>query len=339
MAASLNYINHHQGKNMKADKLIISHRGNIEIKYGRKSNKIFAALTRLKSASKKEGLVTEIIYLDDAPMMASLNANTVLNNGSEEDFKVAIDQLYNECEPDYIVLIGAQDIIPYQTLKNPARRLDDEDTVPSDLPYASEAPYSNDVKEYLSPTRAVGRIPDIPGHGDPEYFQQVIDNILKWKPVKPSFYQKYFGLSTVSWKGSTSKNVSRLFNQTDHLHYSPLDGPAFKKTILKANCHFINCHGALEDPAFYGEKGDKQPESLFSKSLNGSVSYGTVVAAECCYGAQLFNIQEAGDMSIANKYLLEGCISFLGSSNVAYGPEDNLALGGSNDSIFFIEHL
>ena len=222
--------------------------------------------------------------------MKSLHAVPVPNNASEEAFKVAIDQLHNECEPDYLVLVGAQDIIPYQTLKNPARRLDEEDTVPSDLPYASDAPYSNDVKKYLACTRVVGRIPDIPGNNDPSYLVTVIDHIVNWKPVKPSFYQKYFALSTVSWKGSTTLNVSRLFNQTEQLRFSPLDGPEYRKTILKANCHFINCHGALQDPAFYGEEGDIQPESLFSKSLNGRINYGTVVAAECCYGAQLFDV-------------------------------------------------
>lgn len=321
---------------MKADKLIISHRGNLQAKYGRKAARVFSLIKRLKSGSKKQGLTSEVVYLDDEVVMKSLNAEIVLSNGNEQAFKTAIDQVYNACEPDYIVIIGAQDIIPYQTLKNPARRLDEEETVPSDLPYASEAGYSNDVKKYLSPTRVVGRIPDIPGGNDPAYLEQLISNILQWKPVRSSFYQKYFGLSTVSWKGSTTKNISKLFSHTRQLRFSPMDGPAFRKSILHANCHFINCHGALQDPAFYGEKGKKQPESLFSKSLDGRVPYGTIVAAECCYGAQLFDIQEAGDMSIANKYLREGAIAFLGSSNVAYGPEDNLALADLMTQYFLL---
>src|SRR6478609_247966 len=141
---------------MMAEKVIISHRGNIEIKYGSKSRAVVAVLNRLKSWGTKNGIKSEIIFLDDAAVMKSLNAEVVPNNAKEEAFKTAIDQVYDELEPDYLVLVGAQDIIPYQTLKNPARRLDEEETVPSDLPYASDAPYSNDVKKYLSCTRVVG---------------------------------------------------------------------------------------------------------------------------------------------------------------------------------------
>lgn len=321
----------------KADKVILTHRGNIEAKYGRKSSRILNALKRLKLASAKAGLKTEIIFLDDPQMMEPYQATPITNPDSQEQFKHSIDQLYNCCEPDYVVLAGAQDIIPFQMLKNPARRLDEEEFVPTDLPYASASEYSDDTKKYLSPTRVVGRIPDIPKSGDPGYFEKIISHIVHWKPVAASVYQSYFGLSTVSWKGSTSKNIARLFKKTDRLHFSPLDGPAYRKNILSARCHFINCHGALEDTAFYGEKGDSQPESLYSRSLDGRVQYGTLVAAECCYGAQLFDPQEAGDMSIANKYLREGAIGFLGSSNVAYGPADNLALADLMTQYFLLQ--
>lgn len=321
----------------KADKVILSHRGNIEAKYGRKTSRILNALKRLKLASVKAGLKTEVIFLDDPEIMKRYKATPITNPDSQEQFKHSIDQLYDCCEPDYIVLAGAQDIIPFQLLKNPARRLDEEEFVPTDLPYACSSAYSDDTKKYLSPSRVVGRIPDIPNVNDPAYFEKLVTHIVQWKPVASAFYQKYFGLSTVSWKGSTSKNITRLFKKTDRLHFSPIDGPAYRKNILSASCHFINCHGALQDPAFYGEKGDRQPESLFSKSLDGRIRYGTLVAAECCYGAQLFDPQEAGDMSIANKYLREGAIGFMGSSNVAYGPSDNLALADLMTQYFLLQ--
>jgi hypothetical protein len=50
---------------MKAEKLIISHRGNIEIKYGLKSRAVFTALNRLKTWGTKNGIKSEIIYLAD----------------------------------------------------------------------------------------------------------------------------------------------------------------------------------------------------------------------------------------------------------------------------------
>ena len=51
----------------------------------------------------------------------------------------------------------------------------------------------------------------------------------------------------------------------------------------------------------------------------------TIVAAECCYGAQLFKPSAAGQMPIATAYLNTGAIAFLGSTNIAYGSLDGNA--------------
>jgi hypothetical protein len=39
---------------------------------------------------------------------------------------------------------------------------------------------------------------------------------------------------------------------------------------------------------FYGQKGGQYPPSLDATIIAGKVAQGTVVAAECCYGAQLY---------------------------------------------------
>ena len=44
------------------------------------------------------------------------------------------------------------------------------------------------------------------------------------------------------------------------------------------------------------------------------------MAAECCYGAELYEPAKAqGQAGIANTYLGEGAIGFLGSTTIAYG--------------------
>jgi hypothetical protein len=310
----------------KIDKLIISHKGNLQSKYGSNFNRFLKALKKLQAGSKKNGLKTEIVFVDDAKTMKKYKAKPVASSTSASQFKAAVDSLYKFFTPDYVLLAGAQDIVPFQMIKNPAVKLDEETEVPSDLPYACEATYGTDAKKFVGPTRVVGRLPDVPNNNKPEYFETLVDAVLKWKSKEPEFYKDYFGLSTVSWKESTSKNIAKLFSDTKRLNYSPTKGPAFAKTILRSPAHFINCHGASEDPAFYGEKGEVQPESLFSKSLNDKITYGTVVAAECCFGAQMFDPAEAGQMSIANNYLYQQAIAFLGSSTIAYGPEDHIAL-------------
>ncbi len=309
----------------KVDKLIVAHRENIRSKYGTREKRIHAALNRLLKASVKSGLSTRLVYADDASTMPGVD-RVVENASSPEQFKNLIDALYDRHSPDYIVLIGAQDIIPFQVMKNPAWRHDDEESLPTDLPYACDEPFDVDVRKFLAPTRVVARIPDIPGSSDPSYFETLVNNIISWAPKPPAFYQKYFALSTASWKGSTQKNIRALFGNENGVLLSPEEGPSFSRSQLKAAVHLINCHGAVEDPAFYGEKGRQMPEALHVNTLTGKVAPGGIVAAECCYGAQLYNQGEVGNMSIANHYLLEGAIAYLGSTTIAYGPANDLGL-------------
>jgi hypothetical protein len=50
--------------------------------------------------------------------------------------------------------------------------------------------------------------------------------------------------------------------------------------------HFINCHGATADPRFFGQRNSQSenyPVAHTARHLDGLVSEGTVVAAECCF--------------------------------------------------------
>jgi len=83
--------------------------------------------------------------------------------------------------------------------------------------------------------------------------------------------------------------------------------------------HFINCHGAEVDPLFYGQKGNDYPVAHDAGRLKGKVAEGTVVAAECCYGAELYDAG-TGQAGMANSYLAEGAYAVFGASTIAYGP-------------------
>ena len=62
-----------------------------------------------------------------------------------------------------------------------------------------------------------------------------------------------------------------------------------------------------------------------------------MVAAECCYGAELYD-PEGGPIGICAAYLAKGAIGFLGSTTIAYGPADS---NGSADLLcrFFLESV
>jgi hypothetical protein len=59
--------------------------------------------------------------------------------------------------------------------------------------------------------------------------------------------------------------------------------------------------------------------------LDTKISYGTVTAAECCYGALLYNPNRPNKihLPISNTYLKNNAIAFVGSTTAAYGPSDS----------------
>ena len=61
-----------------------------------------------------------------------------------------------------MVLLGADDVVVMQKLTNPVPTGNGQDTeanVPSDLPYACSAPWSDDAAKFVGPNRIVSRMP------------------------------------------------------------------------------------------------------------------------------------------------------------------------------------
>lgn len=310
-----------------AKKLIVTAAGTLKLKYGKQFNKVKALLQKLKTSDRKKGLDTMIVYIDDAASCKQAGIK-VTKFIKPRECKQAIDALYQKHVPDYIAIVGAQDVFPFQELNNLAFADDEEETVPSDLPYACDAPFSKNIKSFTGPTRVVGRIPDVPGVDDLPYFTTVINNIIKSKPVAASNYDSYFAVSTFAWRKSTQLSLQNICGNCTDLLVSPTSS-RYTATQLKPLVHFYNCHGDHFDTQFYGEKAKSQPVAIESNQLNGKIRYGTIVAAECCYGAELAPpafLLTPKHLSIASTYFKHNAIAFVGSSNIAYGPEDGQGL-------------
>src|ERR1700742_2401665 len=115
-------------------KLVVSNKAQLQFKYGKSNfSKINSLLNDLKKADSKKGLNTMIVYIDDAASAKKAGIKKISFN-SEKECKRAVDDLYKKHIPAYIMILGSEDVIPFQKIDNPA---DDEDNpVPSDLPYA-----------------------------------------------------------------------------------------------------------------------------------------------------------------------------------------------------------
>jgi hypothetical protein len=326
---------------MEPDKVIITNMGALKEKYDKGFGRVEQAIQRLIAADEKRGLETKLVAVDSAGDMGVVHGAAVKEKEDQEGVKKAVDAIYDAYEPDYIMILGAQDIVPHQDLKNPAYdpQGDDDKIVPSDIPYACEAPYSKEPGDFVGPTRVVGRVPDLVRSSDPAYLVSLIGTAARYKTRSRSEYQKYFSVSAEVWKASTALSLTRIFGNNTSMATSPPKGPSWTNTELGRRVHFINCHGSPEDPNFYGQRGRSYPIAHTAKKLVKKVMNGTVIAVECCYGAQLYDPADA-DMQpgICSTYLRDGAYGFFGSSTIAYGPSEG---NGQADLIcqYFIDEV
>lgn len=320
-------------------KVIVSNKSALEALYVDKITLVTAALNKLIASDKKKGIETRVVYLDDVKAMKELNVSPVTDPGNGKQNKKAIDGVYENLKPDYLVLLGAPDIIPHQSLTNPVNGDEDPD-VPSDLPYASESAYSKTIRRFINPTRVVGRIPGVMGSKNPGALVKAIDTAAALVTRPRNLYSKYFSVSAEVWKGSTGQSVTNIFGNDDSLHLSPPSGPDWEDSQLDALTHFVNCHGGDHMPNWYGQKGHEYPEAVQAAQIEGKLSPGTIAAAECCYGGQLYDPSGVSvQAGICNTYLTGGAGTFCGSTNIAYGPADGQGAADLITQYFIINVL
>ncbi len=330
---------------MPMKKIIVSNLTALKKKYLNQVFQIEAALYPIQAADKAQDIDTTVIYVDDAAQMTAVGGLAVTDPNSDQQNKAAIDAIFNHSNPDYMLILGANDIIPQQRLNNPV--LGDHDpNVPSDLPYACTHGYSVNILDFVAPTRIVSRLPDlvgIPNVGakDTSYLVHLMSNVADRSQKPKNSYLDYFGLSTLAWENSTKLSLRNTFGNDASILLSPTEGPNWTPEQIRKLSHFINCHGGDSNPNFYGDNGAiprRQPVCMESKLMDTNTEFGCIASVECCYGAQLYNPNLATFMGICNSYLSGGCVSYFGSTNVAYGPA---AGNGSADIITqkFLQHL
>jgi len=294
---------------MQTDKVIVTNMGALREKYGKRMPRIESALLRLVAADRKRGLGTKVVAVDSAADMEAAGGRAVTDKEDQKQVKTALDAVYQAYRPDYLMILGAPDIFPYQDLQNPAYdpQGDDDRVVPSDIPYACEASYSKDPRRFVGPTRVVGRLPDLLGSADPAYLVSLLGTAARHKTRARSDYQKYFSVAAEVWKGSTALSLTKLFGSSDAMAISPPKGPAWTPAQLGRRVHFINCHGAPSDPNFYGQRDNSYPVAHSAKRLKKKIMNGTVIAVECCYGAELYDPADSEmQPGICSTYLRDG---------------------------------
>jgi hypothetical protein len=307
----------------------------LERKYGA------AGLERIREAiaawvAGDEERRTLHVELDDPKAMERYGLSAIAGRPTAKQVKAKLDALVARLAPDYVVLIGAGDVVPMFEVPNPTAGEDDEPAVPTDNPYACSRRF--DVKQrasYLVPDRVVGRIPDLvaaDGAGDPAWLCGYLAAARSARPAGAKSYSAILAACCHAWRRSGKRCVEYIGRDPKDLLVSPpaKAASAGLKGRHARRLHLIKCHGAAEDARFYGQKGAQYPEVLTSTSLVGRTRRGTVVGAMCCYGANVFDpgsetAIHPGEPPIASVYLKQGAHGFFGATNTAWvGPETML---------------
>lgn len=317
---------------MSANKIIVTNLGALGAKYGAAGMKqVRAAVTVMITADAARGLKTLLVGLDDPAAMAAAGSVPVANATDPEQNKTAVDAVYNFYTPDYLMILGAVDVVPHQDLANPVYTGNPEDdpdpVVFSDLPYACPGVYGKSISAFKNPTRVVGRLPDVTGGNDPAYLVGLIGTAAGYTGSPAATYRQFFGVSAGVWQQSTSLSLQAAFGSSGGLKVVPPANSNWAQALLDKPSHFFNCHGAASSPSYYGQPANgaaSYPVAVDAAYLDGKVKRGTVVAAEACYGAELYDPAVAGvHLGIPNQYLAGGAYGFFGSTTVAYGPSNS----------------
>src|SRR4029077_8513942 len=107
----------------------------------------------LIGADKQRGIVSRIVDISSVAQMKNYKGKAVIGEKNERQAKDAVDAIYAATTADYLVLLDGPDVIPHLRLDNRVPK-DEDPNVPSDLPYASDAPLtSRDPARYTAVTR------------------------------------------------------------------------------------------------------------------------------------------------------------------------------------------
>jgi hypothetical protein len=316
------------------DKLLVTHEGALSRKYSAAGLRtVRAALDELTAADADRGVGTKVLLLDNASTARSLGVPRVPDRDWAAAVR-AVDRAAEAYEPAYIVLVGADDVVPQGRVSNPLQGIgeDLDPYLPSDLPYACDLPDDwagtsddlLDIAMLLSVTRVVGRLPDEVGASDPALLLSLLGTASHYEQRPASDYQSVFALSAAVWADSTSTSVDLLPGPAPKTRLSPPGHSGWTPDQLRGLSHFVNCHGGDVMADWFGQRDTNAPVdvvALAPEDVDGHVREGTVVVAECCYGAQHVGPGDLGGrMPMLWSYLRSGAYAALGSSTTAYGP-------------------
>lgn len=254
-----------------------------------------------------------------------------------------LKEVYQKAKPKYLFILGDNKAIGSAKWDNPsysAGNGDHDKYVDSDLPYVTldtEAPQKGQDWSKFDFERVgirVGRVPARKATGFAEacrYLKNAIrlDNTLR--EIRP-----FALLMKAAEKSDEQIFQSSRYNVVTSPKYWLKDcvggGISRLNSGIEPNVLLFDLHGCDTTYFWYGDNGKGyKPETFSSDCLPfGDSAY--FIGTMSCYGAKPNAYEEGKDegnrVGILNKALKNGCLAFLGSTQIAYGPIDGENLAG-----------
>jgi hypothetical protein len=228
----------------------------------------------------------------------------VTNPADPQQNKDAVDNIYKgmSTKPTYITLVGAPHVVAMIVLDVPPlgpAAFSDEDgaepavgapeewTLASDLPYASDSPYSTTIASFMNPTRQVGRIPGMAGSTDVQLLLNALAAAASTLALPKKTYQdSNYALQAQASGSQSTMMLTGVLGEAVTVLTSPestatgLSGKAFT---------YFNLHGGQGKPAWHGEalragqppSRSKKTVAVESATLTG-IKPGSIVVALVC---------------------------------------------------------
>lgn len=266
-----------------------------------------------KSIEELKRIINE--FISEAAMRCIgyelLDASSKVNGlGTVKDHIEIIKPVVAEKHQKYLFILGSNTVIPSIVWPNYASDCEHDPDISSDFPYSTldtQNPFEGqfyDFDEYLR----VGRLPNVDFEN---YFNNLKSACGKISQIKT------FGLSAEVWTEET-KDIYSEIKAGPNVYDSPDVNLQNVISVIPSdtNLMLFNLHGSSQTRFWYGQRLQEYPEAIEPSSFN-NICNPYFLAVEACYGAA-YEGRAASD-SVLLTSLTGKCISFLGSSRIAFG--------------------
>ncbi len=228
---------------------------------------------------------------------------------SPDDALESVQRSIAKSRPSAVCLVGAPWDLPMPGVADPTGK---DEGVPTDNFYGMTSTPSEDE-------RFVGRIlPEVPVGRVPTTDANLLRQILAAESALVPRWTPGIAVSASTWRGASEAVLECIAPRGGpRLMLAPPrhEGDVAESMGEQPGRLYFNVHGTDQEPMWVGDDGrGAYPAVVRPKHVR--VASRAIVASEACYGAALFEGEEA----ISTAFLAGGAGCFVGSTIIAWGP-------------------